>query len=74
MEASLTKKENSNVSGAKGTQVESSAEGVGSDETCISLHGQHGATASKTKMTWSDLHFLKITLLEAEWKRAQKGT
>lgn len=32
MEASLTKNENSNVSGAKGTQVESSAEGVGSDE------------------------------------------
>ena len=58
----------------KGHGLESSAEGVGQMKCEFCSMGNHGATASETKMTWSDVHFLKITLLEAEWKRAQKGT
>lgn len=73
MKADLSKSENLNVFGAKGTQAEF-RRGRGVRRSVNSFHGQCGVTASKTEMTWCDLHFLKITLLEAEWKRAQRGT
>ena len=68
----ICQSENLNVSGAKGIQAEF-RRGRGVRRSVNSFHGQCGVTASKTEMTWCDLHFLKITLLRQSGKGLKGG-